>query len=358
MFISRPGIMLLLCCCGFRIAAQEYHPVARNKDAFSQALVNTLHCAADYFKNCKGDSLQYTVLQELEHRLIFNFPGSAAAIVRERNYDRNAYIEFRGYPDTQSLKKGVKGLVSKIRKALGDQLYEDASINKLFSIYYTSFSLSVRDANGFFSPNMEIMVSSSSSVYLLPGKQDNGPKEFFILLKIYGRIPNYNYFIPPDTKSPDPVMSKVIHQVWKDAPNDFTNLFRVTADSSFLKNRRKRTDTAVIDGITLIRNRRGSNYSVSIGIPGKNSPADSSLPGALSIVKSALGPSYVYTSSSYLGRNMYSFYVPNSNGKKPSVYLERDKPDKEGHTYVRILSTIWHPVKRSANFNNHFDEDW
>lgn len=357
MFISRPGIILLLCCCGFRIAAQEYHPVARSKDAFSQALVNTLHCAADYFKSCKGDSLQYTVLQELEHRLTFHFPGSAAAIVRERNYDRNAYIEFRGYPDTQSLKKGVKDLVSKIRKALGDQLYEDESINKLFSLYYTSFSLSVKDANGFFSPNMEIMVSSSSSVYLLPGKQDNGPKEFFILLKIYGRIPGYNYFIPADTKSPDPVMSKVIHQVWKDAPNDFTNLFRPAPDSSFF-NRRKRADTTVIDGITVIRSRRGSNHSVYIDISSKNLSADSSLLRALLMVKSALGPLYVYTSSSYLGRSMYNFYVPNSNGKKASVYLERDKLDKEDHIYVRVLSTIWHPLKRSANFSNDFDEDW
>lgn len=355
MFIARLS-MVMLSACSLQVYAQEYKPVARDQDAFSIALVKTLNCAVDYFKDCKGDSLQYTMLQELEHRLNIDFPGSAAAIVRERFYDRSAYIEFRGYPDTQSLKKGIKGLINKIRKALGDQLYEDESVDKLLVLYYTSASLSVKDANGFFSPNMELMISSSPSVYLLPGKQGDGPKQYFILLKIYGRTPTYNYFIPAHVESPDQAMSQTIHEIWEYAHNDFTSVLPI--QNAAIKKRIKRTDTIMINGIPVFFNRRSSNYSAYIDLSDKKLPADSAWAKALRITKVGLGPSYVYTLSSLLNQDMYSFYVPNSNGKKPSVYLEKDKFDKENHIYLRILSTVSHPVKRSRSKSDWDDMDW
>lgn len=343
----RPNLLLILfIVIASQASAQVYDPVARSQDNFSLALIKTLRCAVDQFKDCRSDSLQYTVMQELEHRLAIAFPGSAAAIVRERFYEHNAYIEFRGYPDTQSVRKGVDQLLGKIKKALGDQLDISNSLKNI--LYYLSGSLNLKDKKGHFASNMEIMISSSPGVYLIPEKEKKGPKQYFILLKIYGGTPAYFYHVPPGVQAHDSAIAGCLRQLMLWAADDFKTAPQ-QKDSFSLK--KKRIINTNVSGIPVTVNRGGGNHKASFYVPADPSLPDSGWNRAQQNIQSALNTEWSYFYAS-LNRADQVHYISKEG---PHIELEKTGNGKTLQFTVIVTSKWGHPQKASMS-KEDFDE--
>ncbi len=118
--MKRYGIIFLLSLfSGTAVFAQEYKVKAVSDDPFSTALVKLINSAVSRFEDCTGEYIRSTWLLGDDHRLSFSFPGSVASIIRIRNNDKYAYIEFRGFESAEAMEKGKAELFQMIRRALG-----------------------------------------------------------------------------------------------------------------------------------------------------------------------------------------------------------------------------------------------
>lgn len=340
----------------FSLKAQEYSISTQQTDSFSVALVKLLQCASSKFDDCKGEFLQYTMMQENEYRLNFPFPGSAAAIIRHRDWDKNAYVEFRGYSDKKKLQKGVNTLIKKIKTALGNRWHiRSKAPHQDISLFIQSISIS--DSKGFFQPNMELFTGSSASTYLLQKNNiDTGNrKEYFILLKIYGGIPSYNYFISPHILPPDKQLHTTLQQLLKMAETDFDETNQMKNN---LPGKKKKMDTLHINNNIVIINRRGGHYSANIYL---EQPADSLARIAhweqvQKMIQAAVGNNYFYIKSNLSDQPFISYIHNKYDIRNPVVYLQTVNEIKdEKLTRIEIRSNHSHPTKRSASMN---EDDW
>jgi len=207
-------------------SAQSYSVTTNESDSFSKAFIQLLRCAADRFENCKGKFLQYTALQENEFELTIPFPESAASIVRFSESDKNVYVEFREFENKESLVKGMYSLIDKIGKALNGGIIEPAIVGIDDKGGMQIAAVSIRDGNGYYQSNIELLTGSSSNTYLLPASRVKGDtsEKYFILLKIYGGIPAYYHNISGDVKSPDKSIEYLLKKLILSAKNDFNSL--------------------------------------------------------------------------------------------------------------------------------------
>jgi len=330
--------------------AQEYKVTTAQTDPFSTALVDLLNCAAGRFRDCKGDSIRSTSLMGDDHKLAIELPGSSMAIVRSRDWDRNVYVEFRGFTGKKERDKGIRDLVGKIKNALGEQLYDPNANKSPADIYF--YGLSVKDKNGYFSMNMELFGGSSSApVYLLgPEKEeDQLPKKDFVLLKIYGGIPDYQYYIrtipPPDEK-----LNLTLRQMVRAAITDFDSLRATRKDSVFQK--RKRTDTLHLNGFDVSMNYSRANYSACLSFPIEVDSASfhEQWQYYQQVLQAALGSEYVYHLYSLQETPYVVYYRKEYVENKPRVYLELEKQYNGSLLItIRIESSFSHPTKRSVD---------
>jgi hypothetical protein len=320
---------------------QEYKIYTKQTDPFSRSFVQLLNAASTRFKELKGDSIRSTWLMGDDYKLNLPIEGSHTAVVRIRDWDTNVYVEFRGYKDLDAVSKGIRELVDKMQKALGDQMEKPR-------FYGNMTSLNIKDQKGFFSSNIEVFAGSSAAEpYLLgPEKEPNDgtPKKYFILLKVYAGIPHYQYYIPNNIAPPDKALHQTLKQLVKEAATDFEALPPVAhADPSAKK---KKTDTILINGYTVYVSKRGQNYSTSLAIDqNKFSLAD-----CHQALQAALGNRYVFQESDLMERKYTFYYVPHDNNMPPAVFLEhpRDNSDK---IIIRIQSRHGHETKRSADID-------
>ena len=346
-------MLLLLCLLSGSGAAQEYKVSTTQQDVFSIALVKLLNCAADGFKNCKGKLIRSTSLMGDDHQLNIVFPGSAAAVVRIRDWEKNAYIEFRGYTDKQSRIKGVYDIVAKIKKALGDQLQDRYEGLKKDDVGF--YGLSIKDRNGFFSMNMEVFSGASSApIYLLgPEREDETkPASDFVLLKIYGGVPSYQHYIhaiaPPDRK-----LDTVLRLLIRSAEKDFASPpFEATSATAF---KRKKEDTVRVNGIAVYMVYRGANHSAILTFPvNPNSiPYDKQWNNLQRSLEAALGSDYVYQKSRPGDLLDFVFFSKDYIEKKPRVYLMDLPVDSAAPTIsIRIESSYTHEVSRGLRIDD------
>jgi len=346
-------LLLVLTFPSAQLQAQVYKVTTGQQDPFSLAFVKLLNCAAGRFKDCTGDSIRSTSLMGDDHKLSFSFPGSAMAIVRSRDGDRNAYIEFRGFTGKEGREQAIRELVVKIKKALGPQLYDENKNDK--EIYF--YGLSIKDTNGYFSMNIELFWGRSSApIYLLgPEWEDESqPKKDFVLLKIYGGIPTYQYDIhtvPP----PDALLDITLQKLLVDATTDFDKIKLKEKDSLLKKTKRKR-DTVQLNGFNVLLNYRGGNYSANMQFDAAPDTAAFNLQWLhyQKAVQAAVGSGYVY----YLYNNGYPhnyrdqgvLYYSRDQSNKPRIYLSLEKgADNRRFIQIKIQSTITHATKRSLD---------
>jgi hypothetical protein len=335
------------------LRAQHYNITTDKNDPFSLALVKILNDASTRFADCKGDSIRSTWLMGDDHKLSFDFPGSSIAIIRSRDWDRSAYIEFRGFSSVNEVSKGIRSLIAKIKNALGSQLVPPIIHGDTATILQIA-GLSIKDQHGYFTPHFELFPGASSAdPYLLgPEKEEDGlPKKYFILLKVQGGVPSYQYYVPANIVSPDFKLTQTLQQLMKAAAADFDSLPGKRLAHVAMK--KKKTDTLLLNGYTVLINQRGSNYTTSILFP---APVDSvafneQWDWCNRAVQSATGSRYVYHHS-YLGENHFtSYYAIKYNEKDPRIYIEHLK----GNDYpsspisIKVISTRNHQVKRGLS---------
>ena len=347
--MKRVATAILILIITFPASGQSYKVTARQSDPFSLALVNVLNCAATRFTDCRGDSIRTTWLMGTDYKLNVSFPGSTGAIVRKGDWDVNTYIEFRGYKDKKSRNEGIKDLIARIKHALGDQLYDRYADMNADSLYF--YGLNIKDANGYFSMNMELFGSTSSEpVYLLgPEREDKSKAQtHFILLKIYGGVPAYQYYIR-ERKAPDPELHKVVQQLAKSSENDFSDLRRKKADppGADLPGAFKKSDTLRLHGIPVSMTFRGSNYSaaLSFAVPDDSVKFNKEWLYYRYVLEAALGTSYVFYPYDTKDEAYALFYDSKYRENSPRVYLQYRKVGKTASQIViRIQSATSHPT--------------
>lgn len=322
--------------------SQEYKIYTKQTDPFSRSLVQLLNAAPTGFKELKGDSIRSTWLMGNDYKLNLSIEGSHIGVVRIRDWNTNAYIEFRGYADLKAVSKGIRELVNKMQQALGDQLQKPR-------FYGNMTSLGIKDQKGFFSSNIEVFASSSSAEpYLLgPEKEpeDGKPKKYFILVKVHAGIPHYQYYIPANIAPPDKALHKTLQQLVREAATDFKALPPVAHPDPSIK--KKKTDTIKMNGYTVYVSKRGQNYSTSLAIE----QSKLSLAGCHQALQAALGSRYVFHESDLMERKYTFYYVPNDNSMPPAVFLEHPR-DNSDHIIIRIQSRHGHETKRSADLDD------
>jgi len=341
-------MLLLLCFFSGSALAQEYKVSTTQQDAFSVALVKLLNAAPDGFKSCKGKLIRSTSLMGDDHQLTIPFPGSAAAIVRIRDWNQTAYIEFRGYANKQSRIKGVYDIVAKIKKALGNQLYDGNEDPKKDDIDF--YELSIKDRNGFFSMNMEVLSGASSApIFLLgPEREDETkPKADFVLLKIYGGVPDYRHYIRPSVAT-DKKLDSVLRLLIRSSETDFaTPTFEKTRAAAI---RQEKFDTLHINGIDVVMKYRGANYSALLIFPVEsNSQYDKAASNLLHSLEAALGSGYVYQEAKPGYPLNTVFFSKDYIENKPRVYL-MDRPVNSDSPTILIMieSSYVHTTTRGT----------
>lgn len=322
---------------------QEYKIYTKQTDPFSRSFVQLLNAASTGFKELKGDSIRSTWLMGDDYKLDLSIEGSHTGVVRVRDWDTNAYIEFRGYADLKAVSKGIRDLVHKMQQALGDQVEKPR-------FYGNMTSLAIKDQKGFFSSNIEVFAGSSSAEpYLLgPEKEpeDGLPKKYFILVKVHAGIPHYQYYIRGNMAPPDRALHQTLQQLIKEAAMDFKALPPPVAhvDPAIKK---KKTDTINMNGYTVYVNKRGQNYSTSLVID----PNKLSIAGCHQALQAALGNRYVFYESDLMERKYTFYYVPNDNNMPPAVFLEHPR-DNNDPIIIRIQSRHGHETKRGLDIED------
>lgn len=340
--------MKVLLCLLFLLNApagqtQTYRPVAVQKDSFSLALVQLLQCAAQDFASCKGDSIRSTWLMGDDYQLQINFPQSAIGIVRIRDWDKNAYVEFRGFKTEEGARKGLQQLFDKIKKALGPQaMPSTATVSSLLKFY----SFSIRDSAGYFSPNIELFGgSSSANPYLLgPEKEAEGRKEYFVLLKVYRGIPAYQFFISPSVKSQDDALHQALQKLLILAEDDFDLLRK----NPRFPQQKKRSDTFLLFGHKTRFNFRGERYFATISFPvsGDATAMKTRWQYYQNAIQAVLGSGYVYLHDT-LGDEPSVLYYAKDGPAKATVRLKREEQNGQFLIVVKIQSEYAHRISRS-----------
>ena len=339
------SIMLLVF---IQASAQEYSIRTNETDSFSKAFVQLLQCAADKFENCRGKFLQYTMLQENEFELAIPFPGSSAGIIRYRENDKNAYVEFRGFDNKESLIKGMYFLIDKIKKALNGEIIEPTiyGIDEKPGLQITG--ISIKDNNGFYQSNIELFTGSSAGIYLLPAvnnEKDNGSNQYFILLKIYSGVPAYYHNISADVKSPDKKMSGALKELVIAAATDFESL-----QSQQNKKIRRSRDTFLLDGFKVYKNTAGQNATSSLKFPITIDSIEMKrqIAWCQQVIESAVGDEYVYYLSN-MNQSLIFYFSKKYEISRPAVELtiEPGSNSKEQFLQIIIRSNHSKEVKRS-----------
>lgn len=329
--------LLAFSCIFINISiAQTYHVTTNQQDQFSRSLVEILNAASTRFSNQKGDSLRSTSLMDTDYRLNIPVPGSAIAIVRIRDWDKNVYIEWRGFANSREQEQGMASITNDIKKALGHQLDIAPSVSKSFT------SMGIRNSLGNFSPNMELMASSSSAEpYLLgPEREDQTlPKKYFILLKISGGIPFFHYLVDKGIKPTDMTLHKTIQTLMQAAKNDF-EIFPWKSTG------KKSTDTLNMDGYMITLYKRRQNYQAVISFTKAAGEAAARLQWErlhLS-AQAALGGSFVYFKSQIDNAEYIRYYSKKYETNSPRLKIEQ----RNDNTILLIVeSGFSHPTKRS-----------
>lgn len=344
------------------LAAQDYRITTDQKDDFSKALVQLLNCAATRFKDCTGDSLRSTWLMGDDYRLTIPFPGSTIGIVRQRDWNKNAYVEFRGYKDVAGLNKGLKTLIDKIKKALGKQLVPPVITGNQKTI--TQFSMmAIQDENGHFTANIELLPGSSGAEpYLLgPEREEETAtrKQRFILLKVHGGIPSYQYYIKDGIAPPDRALHTLLQRLMKEAVTDFDSLPIMQSAAR----RGKKVDTLQVNGYTVYLDKRGSHRSANIvfDVNADSASVDSMMRWCRQAIDAAVGSSYVYHPYNYDKTKSIiyyqSYYSPLYRLTSPRIDLiySPEQYRKPVPVIIKIQGIPTHPVKRSRSLNEEDD---
>ena len=283
-----------------------------------------------------------------DYELSFSFPGSIKAIVRLKDWDKNAYVEFSGFKNKVEQYQGLKDLKQKIKKALGDQLYAWQNPNADETGYW---AFSIRNEEGFFSMNMELLAGTTGEpIYLLgpEREEENLKKNHVILLKIYGGIPRYHHFIS-DVESPDRALGQVIKTVVDAARKDFVSL--QTADTTGMIRRLPRYDSIRLNNIEILMHYRGSHYSASIYfIQQKDSLKNIGHWNYYQLVlKATLGPEFVFYEYEIQGEHHIVYYKRAYDPDAPRIYLEQEEQNGKWVIKIKIMSNQVHPTKRALN---------
>lgn len=331
------------------IAAQTYKVKPVQNDPFSIALVQLLNEAPTSFENCKGALLRRTSLMGDDYALTIPFPGSTGAVVRYRDWSKNVYVEFRDPANKKTVTQLVKELQLKVEQALGEQL---SDMHHRMSDTSDYFGLYIKDKDGIFAMNMEIMGSSSAEpVYLLgpEREEDREPKQNFVLLKVYGGTPYYSQYITR-VAAPDAALDKAIRQMVAAAAADFDSMPARHIDS--IAERRKGLDTFHIGTYTVYMNYRGGNYSARFVFPLADDKEAFTTQWEYyhQVLQAALGSEYVYTKY-WLQEDPYIlYYAHRSNSVLPRIYLEYEKEaGPGGRIVINVQSGYSHPTKRGVD---------
>ncbi len=362
--MKKPIILSWLIFSLLTASSQEYKVSTDKTDAFSIALVRLLNCAVTDFNSCKGQHLQYTMMQENEYRLMIDFPGATAAIVRERDsWDKNAYVEFRGYKNLTELKNGMIFLMNKVKHALGDQLNPDHTLHSGPDNAWFLTGMGIRDQNGYFSSNIELMSGSSSSPSYLLEKtgikpDDSASRQYFILLKVQRGIPSYFNYIRNSIPAPDKLLDEIVKELVIEAGTDFMKFNKKNENITTSRH----ADTILLKEQKIYLRYGGQNYQATLMFP--SSPEKNKFEKLWNyyqqVVQSALGEDYVYYSSSYdahlngevgKGRTSIVYFRKDHKPDQPRVYLEAGE-DSDGLPviFIKIESSVSHPVKRHATY--------
>jgi hypothetical protein len=354
--MKKTGILCLLLLLTLLSPAQEYKITTTQKDDFSKALVQLLNSAASRFSDCIGDSLRSTWLLGDDYRLTIPFPGSTIGVVRTRDYDRNVYVEFRGYKNVEELNKGLKSLIEKIQKALGDQLVSPVITGNQKTL--TQFSmLSIRDQHGYFTQNIELLPGSShADPYLLgPEREEesNRPKKYFILLKVKAGIPSYQYYIKDGVSSPDQKLNAILKMLMKESVTDFDSLLIMRSP----ERKQKKVDTLQMDGYTIWLDKRGGRRSANIvfDVAEDSVAIRDKMKWCQQAIEATVGSRYVYYPYSYSNTKSVIYYAMPYNIKKPRIDLtySSDHYRKPVPVVIKIESLHSRPVKRSADLDDY-----
>jgi hypothetical protein len=356
--MKKLSLVLLALISILGLPAQEYKVTTNQEDDFSKALVQLLNAAANRFEDCTGDSIRSTWLLGDDYRLTIPFPGSTIGVVRTRDYDRNVYVEFRGYKNVAEVNKGVRTMISKLKKALGDQLVEPG-ISGAPNV--TQFSImSIRDKHGFFTSNIELLPGAShADPYLLgPEREEelNKPKKYFILLKVKQGIPSYQYYIKDGIIPPDEKLQAVLKRLLKEAATDFDSLPMMKSQ----ERKPKKVDTMQINGYTIWLNKRGAHRSANIvfDVAEDSIAVNKMMTWCRQAIEAAVGSTYVYFPYSYLNVKSFIYYASyQAKGYKlnsPRIDLEYapERYNKPIPVVIKIQGVGIHPVKRSASFDD------
>lgn len=344
----RLGIILISLLGFIRIPAQEYKVSTAQADSFSKNFIQLLQCATEKFEPCKGRFLRYTNLQENEYELAIPFPGSAAGIVRFRDWDKNAYVEFRGFSDKKSLIGGMQVLIDKIKKALNDQVIISDIAGKEDDAGMQIANVSIKDIEGYFQPNIELLTGSSSHTYLLSSvdENDKASKEYLILLKIYGGTPSYYHNVPAGIISPDKEMDDLLKFLLVAAAKDFDSL---SAPDQPLE--KKHRDTIIINGEKILINTGGQNATCQLEFPASNDSLElrKQIKHYRLLIESAVGSSYSYQVSKTGERSEIIYFPKQYNINKPSVELSLEPAYTTGFKMlsITIRSNNTREVKRN-----------
>jgi hypothetical protein len=301
--------------------AQQYHVSTEQRDSFSIALVKLLNAVTNRFEDYKGDSLTYNWLTGFDYRLNLDFPGSSMAVVRARDWDRNAYVEFRGYKDEKSVRNNFQLLIEKIKKAMGDQLLmPEWKINADSYVQMIGFSL--KGKTGYFNSNFEMFTGQSTlDPYLgSSAKEGSGPQKYFILLKINGRTPSYKYYISPNVSPPDEKLHKTLKQLLESAAEDFVSLHGKKPRTL----KRKKIDSLSINGHIVVMNYRGAHHTATISFP---APLDSiafnkQWEWCHRSIQAAVGSAYVYLPFKLTESRYIAYHAKSYKCNNPDVQLE------------------------------------
>jgi hypothetical protein len=331
--------------------SQLYNPYTDQADQFSKSFVEILNCAKVKFKHCQGDSMRTTWLMGTDYKLTIKVPGSNAGIVRERDWDKNAYLEFGPFNDTVQLRNGMIELVGKMKLALGANANIPHELISGPNSSYFITSLGLKDANGYFQSNIELMSGAAARDNYFPEPEKEpevvSGKKYFIILKVYSGIPEYQYYIRELVQAPDSDLDVVLKYFIEMAKTDFRELEK--KDSNV---RKQKTDTILMNGIKVLFNPHGQNASATISIETNNENFISQWKSAQQSLQAALGEKYVYHLYEMYGQPFVSYYALEYDPVKPRIYLEGvQKNNSERIIEIKISSAYTRQVKRNLSYD-------
>ena len=338
-------VIFVLSFC-WKSSAQDYRLLSSADDPFSKAMIALLNAAPERFSGLAGDTLRHTWLgTDLD--LLITVPGAELGIVRNRDWDVNVYLEFRGYRTAKDRDRGMREFVTKLHKALGDQLLDPFTRNESDEV---PLSLSLANNEGYYRSNMELLPGSTNEpVYLLApedGRALSPGKNFFFLFKIYAGKPAFYYYnkLQEDAET---VFGNTLKQVMEAAREDFDQW---KSRQSFAV---KKRDTILLNGIPVYLHFRGSNYSASLEIPLADTAAGKEIWSWYHrAIQSATGTQCVHTLPRIGNSQEIFYFCPGQNSPRIRMTLTH-VAGQHSRITIRIESIQVHPVKRALDPRDH-----